>query len=272
MSDHRFSKLDVFTDVPLKGNPLAVIHDADGLSADVMQATANWMNLSETTFLMQPEAQADYALRIFTPRRELPFAGHPTLGTCQAWLNTGGQPKGDTIVQSCAAGLIPIRRDGSKLAFRAPPLMRSGAVDPEVVEQIKARLGLTSDQIEATEWIDNGPGWCGVLVRDTEILRSIQPDYSQHPELGLGVIAPADGEDYDFELRGFTRAYDDPVTGSLNASAAQWLFASGIAKGNYVAAQGRELGRAGRIAITKEGDDVWVGGDVATVVTGQITL
>jgi len=272
MADHRFSKLDVFTGVPLKGNPLAVIHDADGLSAQVMQSTANWMNLSESTFLHQPQGNADYTVRIFTPRRELPFAGHPTLGTCRAWLDAGGQPKGETIIQHCSAGLIPIRRDGPRLAFRAPPLVRSGAVDAETEKMISERLGIAPSQIEATQWIDNGPGWCGVLVRDTDTLRAIRPDFARHRALALGVIAPADNEGYDFELRGFTGNYEDPVTGSLNASAAQWLFASGIATGSYVAAQGRELGRDGRIYITKDGADVWVGGEVTPVVAGQITL
>lgn len=273
MPRHPFTQLDVFTAVPLKGNPLAVVHDADGLDPAVMARFANWTNLSETTFLLESPDGANYAVRIFTPARELPFAGHPTLGTCHAWLLAGGQPKGDTILQHCAAGLIPIRRDGDRLAFRAPPLIRSGEVDAADRARILAGTGIGEGDLMATEWIDNGPGWCGALLRDAETLRAIRPDYARLDGMKLGLVAPAPSDAaWDFELRAFTAGYEDPVTGSLNASVGQWLVRSGIATGDYLAAQGRELGRDGRIHVSRDGADIWVGGDVTACVQGTVTF
>ena len=273
MSVHPFTQLDVFTAVPLLGNPLAVVHEADALDEAAMARFANWTNLSETTFLKTPPAGADYALRIFTPARELPFAGHPTLGSCQAWLMAGGQPKGETILQHCAAGVVPIRRDGARLAFRAPPLIRSGPAEEEVRERILAGTGLPAAALLAAEWIDNGPGWCGALLRDAEALRAVRPDYSRLAGLKLGLVAPAPaGADWDFELRAFTTGYEDPVTGSLNASVGQWLVRTGVVAGDYVAAQGAALGRDGRIYVTRDGDEIWVGGDVTPCISGQVTI
>lgn len=272
MATHGFSQLDVFTARPMLGNPLAVVHDADDLDGATMQRVANWTNLSETTFLLPPDDGADYGLRIFTPTRELPFAGHPTLGSCQAWLDAGGQPANETILQYCAAGLIPIRRDGTRLAFRAPPLIRSGPIADELRLRLPDCLGIPAQAIAKTAWIDNGPGWIGVLLRDVADLRAIRPHYPAFAGMKLGVIAPASDQDYDIELRAFTGAYEDPVTGSLNASAAQWLFALGLVRSDYVAAQGMALGRAGRVHVAKEGNDIWVGGQVLSCVRGQITL
>jgi PhzF family phenazine biosynthesis protein len=274
MATYPFSQLDVFSGTPLMGNPLAVVHNADSIPADQMQRFANWTNLSETTFLLRPEAtEADYSLRIFTPKRQLPFAGHPTLGSCQAWLLAGGQPKSETIMQECGVGLVPIRRDGTRLAFRAPPLMRSGPAEEEIHNLLPGAFGIDAAAIEAVEWIDNGPGWCGVLLRDVETLRTAKPDYSLFPGHGFGLVAPAEsGAGYDFELRAFTMAYEDPVTGSLNASVAQWLIGAGIAPPDYIAAQGLELGRNGRVHITSDGKEVWVGGEVTGCISGTLTL
>lgn len=273
MARYPFSQLDVFSAVPLRGNPLAVVHDADTVDDAQMARFANWTNLSETTFLLTPSPGADYAVRIFTPARELPFAGHPTLGSCRAWLNAGGQPAGDTIIQQCSAGLIPIRVDGPRLAFRAPPLVRSGAGEDEVRQRIVAGTGIPDRAIEAVEWIDNGPGWCGALVRDVEVMRAVTPDYAALGGLKLGLVAPApEGEGWDFELRAFTSSYEDPVTGSLNASVGQWLFRMGLASGSYIAAQGAALGRDGRVYVTQDGDEVWVGGEVSACISGHVEI
>lgn len=273
MARYRFTQLDVFSARPLGGNPLAVVHDAGGLDEAQMARLANWTNLSETTFLLPPPEGTDYAVRIFTPARELPFAGHPTLGSCQAWLDAGGQPQGDIILQHCAAGQVPIRRDGSRLAFRAPPLLRTGPAAEDTRAAACRALSLDGSQVAAAEWIDNGPGWLGLLLKDVEVLRAIVPDYAAFNGLKLGVVAPAGaGDPYQFELRAFTGAYEDPVTGSLNAGVAQWLIGAGIATGDYIAAQGHALGREGRIHITADGSDIWVGGEVAPRITGTLEI
>lgn len=274
-----FRKVDVFGAASLSGNPLAVVHDADGLTADEMQAIARWMNLSETSFLMPPTTDdADYRVRIFTLRSELPFAGHPTLGTCHAWLEAGGVPQAETIVQECGLGLIELRRT-DQLAFAAPPLLRSGTVDEPDVARVQAVLGLDADDVVATEWVDNGPGWIGVLLEDREAVLALKPDIARDRvggQLEIGVIGPhPDGSDVDFEVRAFFadhlgRLNEDPVTGSLNASLAQWLIGTGRAPASYVASQGTALGRSGRISITADGDRIWVGGSTRTVVEGTL--
>src|SRR5581483_9425178 len=238
---------------------------ADALSDATMAALANWTNLSETTFLLRPtNPAADYRVRIFTPERELPFAGHPTLGSCQVWLNSGGKPKAkhnaETIVQECAAGLIQIRRDGERLAFAAPPLLRSGDVDRAVLRSIANGLRIREDAIRASQWADNGPGWAAVMLASRAEILALQPDYPTLAELKIGVVAPwdaaKDGTDVQFEVRAFvpTRATEDPVTGSLNAGLAQWLIGKGLAPDRYVAAQGTALGRAGRVFVQREGN------------------
>src|SRR5689334_13978884 len=278
MPKHPFLQLDVFSAVPFKGNPLAVIAEADGLDDEQMRAIANWTNLSETTFLMRPkDAAADYHVRIFTPTRELPFAGHPTLGSCHAWLALGNTPKGDTIVQQCAAGLVRIKRDGARLAFAAPPQIRSGEVDAEMQGRIAASLGIGRDAIKAAQWVDNGPGWVAVLLGSRAELLGLKQNYSLLPGQSLGVVAPwdaaRDGTEAQFELRAFMgRGDEDPVTGSLNASVAQWLIGAGIAKPRYIASQGTAIGRAGRVHVAQEGDTIWIGGDVTECVAGTITV
>lgn len=273
----RFHQLDVFSAQPLKGNPLAVVHAAQGLDDATMAAFARWTNLSETTFLLPPsQAGADYHVRIFTPFGELPFAGHPTLGSCWAWLAAGGQPQQPgQVVQQCGVGLVTIRRDGSRLAFGAPPLRRTGPLDSALLAQITQALRLAPADIVWHQWVDNGPGWCAVMLRDGAAVRAVQPDWQALGELKLGLVGPqAAGEDTQFEVRALVGpgGFEDPVTGSLNASLAQWLIGAGLAPAAYVAAQGHALGRAGRVHVQTEGDTVWVGGDVVACITGEVEL
>lgn len=271
-----FHQVDVFSAMPLKGNPLAVVWDADDWSDEEMAAFANWTNLSETTFLMKPTvAGADYRVRIFTPTGELPFAGHPTLGTCHVYLAHSGQTGKDEIVQQCAAGLIKIRVTGERLAFAAPPLRKFGPVDPTSVSQIAAALALAPEVILDASWTDNGPGWVSLLLRSRADVIGIEPDFAALGGFKLGVVARCqqdDGIDADFEVRAFFEGGEDPVTGSLNAGVAQWLIGAGVAPERYVASQGTVLGRAGRVSVDKIGDDIWIGGQVTSLIEGKITL
>ena len=274
----RFTQLDVFTATPLKGNPLAVVHDAQGLDDAQMAAFARWTNLSETTFLLPPtDPAADYRVRIFTPDRELPFAGHPTLGSCQAWLAAGGRARGNgEVVQECGVGLVRIRRDGSRLAFAAPPLRRRGAVDEATLAQIARSLRVERTAIRAANWVSNGPHWVAALLGSRDEVLALKPDFAAMGELELGVVAPCGpGHDAQFEVRAFVPTLgvqEDPVTGSLNAGLAQWLIGAGLAPSRYVAAQGTALGRAGRVFVERIGDDTWIGGDSVIVVRGEVAL
>jgi len=270
-----FRQVDVFTDRPYFGNPLAVVLDGDGLSTEEMQRFAHWTNLSETTFLLPPtEPAAHYRVRIFTPVAELPFAGHPTLGSCHAWLSVN-QPPGDVVVQECAAGLIAIRRTDHGLAFAAPPLIRSGPVDESVVEHVATSLRIPRSAIVAAEWADNGPGWVAVLLEDAQAVLDLKPGVV---DLDIGVVGPHPaGAPQAFEVRAFFpkdgATVEDPVTGSLNASLAQWLLRTGRATAPYQASQGTALGRAGRVHIGQDADGtIWVGGGVVTSVTGEVEL
>ena len=278
MKLHKFHQLDVFTAEPLLGNPLAVVHAADGLSDERMAAFARWTNLSETTFLLQPtEAGADYLVRIFTPGGELPFAGHPTLGSCHAWLAAGGQPqRAGEVVQQCGVGLVRVRRDGARLAFAAPPCKRE-PVDAALLQQVCAALGLPVQQVLASSWLDNGPRWLGLQMADAEQLRGLSPDHSALRSLAkVGIVAPqTPGADTQFEVRAFAAPLginEDPVTGSLNASLAQWLIGAHLAPPAYGAAQGTAMGRAGRVHIIEAAGTVWVGGDVAGCIEGTVAL
>jgi PhzF family phenazine biosynthesis protein len=268
-----FNQIDVFTTVACRGNPVAVVLDGEGLSTEQMQRFAHWTNLSETTFVL-PSERADYRVRIFTPVAELPFAGHPTLGTCHAWLAHSGEGK-DTIVQECAAGLVTVRRTENGLAFAAPPLIRSGPAEEREIEHAAQVLRIGRDEIVDAAWADNGPGWLAVLLRDADAVLALEPGYV---DVDLGVVgAYPDGAETAFELRAFFpkdgSTVEDPVTGSLNASVAQWLLGSGRASAPYVAAQGTALGRAGRVHITQDGDGtVWVGGGTVTLITGEVAL
>ena len=273
-----FAQVDVFTLTPYAGNPVAVVLDGTGLSEEQMLRFANWTNLSETTFVLPPSTpEADYRVRIFTPVLELPFAGHPTLGTCHAWLTLAdGRPKrGDVIVQECAAGLIPVRRTDEGLAFAAPPLLRSGPVEEALIERIAGIIGVPRSDIAEAQWADNGPGWVVVMLASAEAVLAVKPAFS---ELDLGIVGPhPEGSPEAFEVRGFFPkdgvAVEDPVTGSLNASIAQWLLGSGRASAPYVARQGTALGRAGRVHVSADPDGtIWVGGGAIACITGTVEL
>ena len=303
--NRKFSQVDVFTDTPLLGNPLAVVHDAQGLSDAQMQAFARWTNLSETTFLLPPtDPAADYRVRIFTPHRELPFAGHPTLGSCHAWLAAGAVPRdAGEVVQQCVAGLIRVRRQADerpkdaalrrpspagieesgratfpqeRLAFAAPPCVRSGPLEPDLLARIAAALALRPDAILGHQWVDNGPGWSAIRLASAEAVLALRPDWPALHGMKLGVVgAHAAGDAAQFEVRaliGEGAGYEDPVTGSLNASLAQWLIGSGVAPQAYVAAQGTLLGRRGRVFIECVDGQVWVGGNSVGCIGGELTL
>jgi PhzF family phenazine biosynthesis protein len=280
----RFQQVDVFSPVPFSGNPLAVVLDADGLSTEEMRQFSRWTNLSETTFLLPPTSpEADYRVRIFSLAQELPFAGHPTLGSCHAWLAAGGVPRdAGRIVQECGAGLVPIRRGEHGLAFAAPPLLRTEPVDEAFVEQLAAVLGIGRGEIVDAKWADNGPGWVAVLLKDADAVLALEPDFSRYSGdevLNIGIVGayPAESE-CAWEVRavfsdeqGAMR--EDPVTGSLNASLAQWLLETGRATAPYVASQGTRLGRRGRPRIEQDADGtVWVGGPAITCIQGDVEL
>ncbi|PVG82032.1 phenazine biosynthesis protein PhzF [Nocardioides gansuensis] len=271
-----FRQVDVFSEDPLCGNPVAVVHEEQGgISDEQMAAFARWTNLSETTFLLPPTTdQADYRLRIFTPDEELPFAGHPTIGSAHAWLEAGGAPRSPgTVVQECGVGLVTVRL-GERLAFAAPPLIRSGPVDSSDLTRIARVLRVREEEILDSAWIDNGPGWIGVVLRDADAVLALQPDWAAFGDLKVGVVGPREGGDTACEVRAFCPGLgitEDPVTGSLNAGLGQWL-AGSLLPTSYVAAQGTALGRAGRVHVERDGDTVWVGGDATTTIAGTVDL
>lgn len=281
----RFAQVDVFASAPTAGNPVAVVADADGISDAQMAAFARWTNLSETTFLLPPtDPAADYRLRIFTPASgpagELPFAGHPTLGSAHAWLQTGGVPAGECIVQECGVGLVRIRRDGDRLAFAAPPLLRSGPVDEQVWASVTAALDLDPRHVRAAEWVVNGPEWMVLHLDSAQRVLDVRPDLAAlgDHEIGLvgahtAVTAPEPG--VAFEVRAFAPGLgvlEDPVTGSLNAGVARWLRGTDQAPASFVVAQGTVLGRSGRVWVDDDGDDIWIGGVSTTVIAGTVDL
>ena len=305
-----FAEVDVFTSVPYRGNPLAVVAEAEGLTTEQMQHFASWTNFSETTFLLEPTTEdGDYRVRIFTPDRELPFAGHPTLGTCRVWLDQGGVPRTPgVIVQECGAGLVTIcsghnsRRStgnltgtspdnsarSSRLAFAAPPLVRSGAVSAEDLAAACALVGIdpgtpgTPDtQVVDANWVANGPPWMGILLRSADEVLALRPQATNPHDLFVGVVGPhppgSAANDCDFEVRAFFPKHgaltEDPVTGSLNASLGQWLTAAGHAAAPYTASQGAALGRDGRVYIDQDPDGtIWVGGEVVTCIQGTVEI
>ncbi|MEG3087776.1 PhzF family phenazine biosynthesis protein [Sphingomonas sp. PB4P5] len=276
--NHPFRLVDVFGTDPFTGNPLAVVAVAETLSTEEMQAITRWLNLSETAFLLPPtHAGADYRVRIFTLAHELPFAGHPTLGSAHAWLEAGGRPRQDgVIVQQCGAGLVTLRQEGDQLSFAAPPLLRSGTPSEAEIAEVAAVLRIDRDAIVDAAWVDNGPGWIAVLLASAEAVLALEPARHHQNRIDIGVVgAHPPGQATAFELRAiFSDAHgaliEDPVTGSLNASVGQWLFASGRATGAYLAAQGTRLGRTGRIQVTQDDTgQVWVGGATRTLFSGQ---
>lgn len=273
-----FHQVDVFSREPYRGNPLAVVVDAEGLTGQHMQQFANWTNLSETTFLLPPtDARADYRVRIFTGSEEFPFAGHPTLGSAHTWLESGGVPKSEGfLVQECAAGLVRVKHDDGRLAFAGPPLTRFGPVERTTRRQVASALRLPEAELIDASWLVNGPEWIGVLLSSAAQVRAVQPDFTAMGNLKIGVIGPElDGQGIDFEVRTFLPGdamTEDPVTGSFNAGAAEWLIGSGRAPDQYVAAQGTMLGRAGRVHVMADGRDIWVGGDSTTCIRGSVLL
>jgi len=279
--NRRVQLVDVFHSEPLSGNPLAVVFDPEGLTTEDMLQITRWFNLSETTFVLPPTTtEADYRVRIFTLDREMPFAGHPTLGTCHAWLGAGGKPRnGDRIVQECGAGLIPIRRDGDRLAFAAPRLMRSGAVDESTLNRAVEVLRIKRSDVVEAQWVDNGPGWVALQLASAEAVLAVEPVryHADRFDIGLVGLYPPGGP-LAYEVRAIFSDHrrslmEDPVTGSLNASVAQWLLSTGRVKAPYVAAQGARVGRAGRIHIDQDSAGaVWVGGRATTIVSGNCSL
>ncbi len=308
MKPRAFQQVDVFTNTPFLGNPLAVVLDGEGLSDPQMQAFAAWTQLSETTFVLPPTPEgaadgADYRVRIFTPGAELPFAGHPTLGTAHAWLNAGHQPRqSGQLVQECGVGLVTLKQLGKRWAFAAPPLNRSDISADELTPVLKA-LGLDATEVIAAQHLNNGPHWLGLLVDGVDTVLSLAPDHAALKKLGIkvgvaarrqasagGLIRRANREaraftassthiandPTDLEVRAFAAPVgiaEDPVTGSLNASLAQWLMADRHMPHNYSARQGTALGRAGQVFLSRdETAQVWVGGDVIGCIEGSVTL
>ncbi len=292
MRPRRFQQVDVFTDRPLLGNALAVVLDGEGLSDEQMAAFARWTNLSETTFVLPPtDPAADYRVRIFTTTVELPFAGHPTLGSCHAWLAACGKPrKAGEVVQQCGVGLVRIRRDGERLAFAAPPRRKSGPLDEAMVLRIARFLGVPRSDIVAHQHCDNGPGWKAVMLKSADAVLALRPQLGNESALEIGVVGAREGPGKvgvvgaqnaasatAFEVRAFFPApggglAEDPVTGSLNAALAQWVIGDGMAPPRYVAAQGAALGRAGRVHVAQDDGEIWIGGDCVAVVRGEMSL
>jgi PhzF family phenazine biosynthesis protein len=270
-------QVDVFTTVPYRGNPVAVVLGGDGVSTEEMQRFANWTNLSETTFVLEPTAAgADYQVRIFTPSRELSFAGHPTLGSCHAWLEAGGSPRQPgLVVQQCGVGLIRVRRLEEGLAFAAPPMLRGEPVDEDLAVRLAAMLGIARRDIVQARWADNGPGWIGVMLESAAAVLALRPSAI---EVDVGVFGPyPPGSPEAFEVRAFFLSNgvttEDPVCGSFNAALARWLLTAGLARAPYVVSQGTVLGRAGRVHVCRDGGgEIWVGGGCVTGVTGVAEL
>jgi PhzF family phenazine biosynthesis protein len=266
----RFRQVDVFSDGPYRGNPVAVVLDGEGLTTDEMVRITRWTNLSEATFVLPPtRADADYRVRIFTGgdgEPELPFAGHPTLGTCHAWLEAGGTPRQNgAVLQECGAGLVTIRHKQGQLAYAAPPFLRYEPASDEVIDEIASSLRIERDEILDASWIDNGPGWVGALLRDPDAVRALRPGAVR---LDLGVVGVREGEVVlrAFFPRGGSTA-EDPVTGSLNAGVAQWLHDTGRIAFPYVASQ-----TTGRVHVSRDDDGtIWVGGGTVTCITGELT-
>lgn len=271
-----FAQVDVFSSEPYRGNPVAVFLDGEGLTEEQMLGIANWTNLSETSFLLPPTtSEADYRVRIFTPGGELSFAGHPTLGSAHAWLENGGIPRdSDLIVQECEAGLVDVRRNNNSLSFAAPPMVRTGELEAELLKKIITAFGITAEQVLAHQFVDNGSGWTVIRLATAQEVLDLEPDLSLIPEAMVGAIgAYPEGAEHDFEMRTFAPGVgvaEDPVCGSMNASVGQWLISTGAVKGSYRVSQGVKVGRSGDIAISADNSGrVWVGGSTTTLFRGS---
>ncbi len=276
--NHPFELVDVFGREDLAGNPLAVVLEADDLSTEQMQRMTRWLNFSETSFVLRPTTkEADYRVRIFTLERELPFAGHPTLGTCHTWLANGGRPHdAHEIIQECVAGLVAIHQVGQQIAFRAPPIIHGGPAEQVKVQEVASALRIPTSEIVAAQWVDNGPGWLALLLRSAEMVLAVKPPYEHRARLDVGIVGllPAGSEEavvlraFFSDQHGVLR--EDPVTGSLNASVAQWLISSGRVAAPYMASQGACVGRAGRVNVSQDSQgSIWIGGRTTTIVRGQ---
>jgi PhzF family phenazine biosynthesis protein len=281
MSEHPYHEIDVFASGSLSGNPLAVVHDAEALGDAEMQEFAAWTNFSETTFLLDPtDDRADYLVRIFTPAEELPFAGHPTIGSAAAWFAAGGRPKNDDrVVQQCAVGLVELRRSDDRWAFAAPPLIRSGPLDDGEIARAAGAFGLDAADVVDAAWADNGPGWCALRLRSAEAVLAVELPTASVGPIYVGLVGPyPPGGECAVEVRAFFSdasgaVREDPVTGSLNASLAQWLLGAGVLDAPYVASQGTRLGRAGRVYVDGDPDGtIWVGGHATLTVAGTVSL
>ncbi|KAD3455986.1 PhzF family phenazine biosynthesis isomerase [Arthrobacter yangruifuii] len=278
MRTRPYSEVDVFSEEPYRGNALAVVHDAGGLGDEEMQRFAAWTNLSETTFLLPPSSpEADYRVRIFTGSEELPFAGHPTLGSARAWLDAGGSPRANgTVMQECAAGLVPVRVEGESLAFEAPPITRYGPVDEPLLRRLAEVLGIRRVEILDASWLVNGPQWIGVRLASAREVLDLQPDPTKAGDLEIGVVGPYDAAgDAAYEVRAFVGGdpvWEDPVTGSLNAGLGQWLTDTAMATPPYTVSQGTVLGRRGRVRISRRDGKIWVGGTVTSCIEGTVRL
>lgn len=278
MKLRRYSEVDVFSTEAYRGNALAVVHDADDLSTEDMQRFANWTNLSETTFLLAPKSpRADYRVRIFSAKEELPFAGHPTLGSAKAWLDAGGSTGPDgMVIQECAAGLIPVRVADGHMAFEAPPLTRYGPVEESLVHRIALILGISREQIIDASWLVNGPKWIGVRLSSAREVLGLRPDPGKLGDLEIGVVGPFEPEgESQFEVRAFIGGdpvWEDAVTGSLNAGLARWMIDTGFAAPQYIASQGTVLGRQGRVHVCLHNGAIWVGGHVTSCIGGSVRL
>lgn len=277
----RFRLVDVFGERPLTGNPLGVVVDSDGLSTGEMLDLTRWLGFSETTFLLQPTtASADYRVRIFTLAGELPFAGHPTLGSCHVWRATSGSIEGE-VVQECGAGLVALRVSGDIISFEAPAQIEKRPVTDDELADLTRVLGVDPSDVVAARWVDNGPGWVGLVLSDADAVLELQPDFRRHPagdklDIGVAGMFP-EGSEFRYEVRAFFSGQrgemlEDPVTGSLNASMAQWLLEEGWVDTPYLARQGTSLGRQGRIEITGDPSSVWVGGRVFDVASGEVRI
>ncbi|WP_349826956.1 PhzF family phenazine biosynthesis protein [Brevibacterium litoralis] len=295
MALHPFTQVDVFGRTGLSGNPLAVVHEAGDLDDARMADFARWTNLSETTFLLPPTESgraggADYRVRIWTPAGELPFAGHPTLGSAHAWLAAGGEPaRAGSVVQECAAGIVGLRHDAEagRLAFAAPPQVRSDAPTEEELAGALRALDLEPSHVRGARWIDNGPGWFGLWLDDAATVDAVRPDAAAFAGWKIGIAGPVhepsgsgQGTEApaDIRVRGFFADGDsgffmeDPVTGSLNASLGQWLIGEGELPAAYTAQQGVAIGHDGLVHVERVGEDLWVGGATRTVITGSVDL
>lgn len=276
----KFQLVDVFAGEKFKGNPVAVVTGCADLYTEQMLDITRWLNLSETTFLLGPDdPQADYRVRIFTLDREMPFAGHPTLGTCHAWLEQGGKPRGEIIVQQCGAGLIPIRKTAKGLAFAAPPLLRDGVPTQEELDRALHVTQLDPEVVVEARWIDNGPGWLGLRLKSAQDVLAARPLGAFAERVDIGLVGPhSSGSPIDWELRAIfsdqnRRIVEDPITGSLNASVAQWLIGAGLAESRYNAAQGTAMGRVGRIFVEQDDSgEIWIAGATETMFSGAPTF